>query len=121
MASRRHHTVAGYPRLSDQIGRQPEFGIYRSFAALHAQDLLYMQAELVEVENELRSVEKVDSESADNYRKLYSSDWWFLEHAANRQGLSDHDAAFKQRDILRRMRPLLKQYSRTTTGEMIFY
>lgn len=40
----------GYPCLSEQMGIKPETLIFRKFVALNARILLYMEAELVDLE-----------------------------------------------------------------------
>jgi hypothetical protein len=104
--------VTGYPRLADEIGRQPELGIYRKFPALNAQDLLYMQAEIIELEWQLRHTEKEDSECNDEWRPRYSEDWWILENAARLEGYHEDHPSLKQRNLFQRLRPLLAQYSK---------
>jgi hypothetical protein len=104
-------TVAGYPRLADQIGHQPQLGIYRKFPALNARDLLYMQAEIIDLEKELREAENEDSQISEQRRFKYSSDWWYLQHAAKVEGLDENHDAYKQRNIVARLRILLGQYS----------
>jgi hypothetical protein len=105
--------VTGYPRLADQIGRQPELGIYRSFLALNAQDMLYMQAEIIELECQLRQSEKDDSGCLEKWRPKYSEDWWFLEYAGRLEGYHDDHPAMKQRSLIQRLRPLLALYSKS--------
>jgi hypothetical protein len=111
--------VAGYPLLADQIGRQPEIGIYRSFLALHAQDILYMQAEIHDLELELHRIQKEDSDSLDQYRSRYKENWWYLENAEGHGYYQQDHPALKQPRILRRLRPLLAQYGETQTIVML--
>jgi hypothetical protein len=108
----RQNVVVGYPLLADRIGRQPQLGIFRSFPSLNVQDLLYMQAEIITLERDLRRVEKIDSESTDLDRPKFSSDWWYLEHAQALHGLDDDHDACKQRKLARRLRSVLKEYSK---------
>jgi hypothetical protein len=42
--------VNGYPKLARHMGASPEIAIFRRFGALNAQNLLYLQAELVHLE-----------------------------------------------------------------------
>lgn len=56
----------GYPMLAGLMGRRPQMGIYRRFAYLNAQNLLYMQAELVVLENQLKEVQDQDAEIKGN-------------------------------------------------------
>ena len=42
--------MEGYAKLSSLMGTDPEFAVYRVFAALNAQNLLCYQAELMGLE-----------------------------------------------------------------------
>ena len=66
----------GYSRLATMMGAHPEVAIYRRFGALNAQNLLYLQAELVDLENQLRDCER-SSASSDKAR-----DWKALKDSA---------------------------------------
>jgi hypothetical protein len=45
--------MLGYSRLARMIGKRRELGIFRTFSSLEAQSLLYMQAELVQLEADM--------------------------------------------------------------------
>lgn len=45
---------AGYPRLAERMGLQPELMIFRKFAFLNTLNILCLQAELAETEEELK-------------------------------------------------------------------
>jgi hypothetical protein len=49
--------VEGYPKLAHVIGRNPEYAIVRRFTTLDVKLLLYLQAELVQLEHELSNLE----------------------------------------------------------------
>ncbi len=53
----------GYTALALLMGRVPEVAIFRRFSTLNARNLLYLQAELVQLEDDL---EKKLSECATN-------------------------------------------------------
>lgn len=53
--------VRGYPSLSQEMGRNPEFAIIRRFGALNVQRILYLQAKLMVLEQQLRRQETVDA------------------------------------------------------------
>jgi len=67
-----HRLVRGYPKLSYEIGRDPEMAIFRRFGALNAQNLLYLQADITLLEQELREQEMDDA--ADNPIDIISAD-----------------------------------------------
>ena len=56
-------TVHGYPQLAQFLHLDPSFWIFRRFAALNAKNLLYMQAELVNLERELADLEEESCKS----------------------------------------------------------
>jgi len=71
--------MGGYPELSALMGSHPEIAIFRRFATLGSQNLLYLQAELVHLEQELQDIVKEDDESADPVRQSYKDSWSTLE------------------------------------------
>lgn len=56
-------TVNGYPQLAEFLRFDPSVWMFRRFAALNAKNLLYMQAELVNLEEELAMLEEESSKS----------------------------------------------------------
>jgi hypothetical protein len=60
-----------YQSLAELIGQQPGLAVFRRFATLNAKNLLYLQAELAELETELSRLEAKDQTSDDiNHRKF---------------------------------------------------
>lgn len=72
----------GYLKLSAFQGKFPEVAIFRRFAALNAQNLLLMQAELSHLELELNEIILEDCQSGDEKRRVYNQDWWTLNKAS---------------------------------------
>ncbi len=72
----------GYSKLSAFQGKFPQFAIFRRFAALNAQTLLYMQAELSHLELEMNEIILEDCHSGDEKRRAYNQDWWTLNQAS---------------------------------------
>jgi hypothetical protein len=59
--SRMNHKMAeGYHKLASLIGDQAGLAMYRRFGSLAAKNLLYMQAELVLLEDELKTIAECD-------------------------------------------------------------
>lgn len=73
----RTHPI-GYPRLSERMGVSPETLIFRKFIALNARMLLYMQAELVMLENQLHHAEKQDNEDKEGNKWRYATNFRHL-------------------------------------------
>lgn len=96
-------TVAGYPTLATQMGLIPEAAIFRTFPALNTRNLLYLQAELIALENQLLKCEVEDSNVPEKSR--YALDWFWLDY-------SQHVAAdAKQLQLVFQIRAKLKEYS----------
>lgn len=101
--------MQGYSRLGIRMSSNPDLAIFRRFAALNAQNLLYLQAELTSQENEFRKREKEDSEANDDVRKEYAHDW---EYLIKDMSLGSQWEKFKE------LRKQLKKYS--MAGSLIF-
>lgn len=71
----------GYPKLAALIGASPEIAIFRRFGNLNVQNLLYLQAELTELEGEYNDTAFEDFNSADAERQSFSKQWWALSQA----------------------------------------
>lgn len=63
-----------YPMLPKLFGEYPETAVYRRFGSLNALNLLYMQSDLVALEEELHRLQAKDNASDDKYRQLYAHD-----------------------------------------------
>lgn len=68
----------GYPGLAKFIG--PNFdqglGIFKHFAELNARNLLYMQAELMCLQEELRALTHLDENDSDLNKATYARNVW---------------------------------------------
>jgi hypothetical protein len=81
--------MAGYAKIATLMGAYPEVAIIRRFAALNAQSILYLQAELINLESRLRRYEKEDKESGVATRKDYDVNWFKLKNAVDLSRISD--------------------------------
>ena len=97
--------MAGYARLASLMGTYPEVAIFRRFGALNVQNLLYLQAEITILENELRRTENADLESADQDRAIYGRDWQTLSDSIDGSGDGSQWRTFLKN------RERLKEYS----------
>lgn len=98
--------MEGYAQIGDRMSSHPEFAIFRRFSALNAQNLLYLQAELLDLETRLREIERSNSESDNETRKWYARDWYSLSNA------SDDDGGNPQQwELFLEIRQKLEQYS----------
>ena len=95
--------VTGYPKLAGQMGILPESAMFRTFAALNARNLLYLQAELVALENALLQCE---AEDANNEKRCqYALDWFWLHQS------QWEEETPKQYNLIQQIKGKLKEYS----------
>lgn len=111
MASQPSTKPGGYPHLARKIGAQPEYSIYRRFGALHAENILYLQAELADLEKRLQEQQQLDSASTQGRKSKYSLNWYWL-----RESNSAQDGDTKQIDLILQIRQTLNEYSMFWSG-----
>jgi hypothetical protein len=79
--------MEGYSNIAHLMGDDPGLAIFRRFRALNMQRLLYLQAELVQLEEELNEEQRLDhSQSQDPFRSSFSRSWTALKLSANEKG-----------------------------------
>jgi hypothetical protein len=88
------------------MGAYPEVATFRRFGALNAENLLYLQAELVRLEFELRQIAQENDCSNDLKRSIYSAHWISLMEAENTP-----NGDGRQWRIVLQIRERLKEYS----------
>jgi YD repeat-containing protein len=76
------HTY-NYDALARLIGSHPPLAIFRSYATLNAKNLLYLQAELAELEDELSQLERRDQISDDANARQFQ---WEVRRLAKSEG-----------------------------------
>jgi hypothetical protein len=81
--------MEGYEKLSQFMGNSHTDGhflIFQKSSNLSVQNLLYLQAEIVDLQESLTILAKADAESEDPRRQSFAKDWWLLSTAEdNRQ------------------------------------
>ena len=97
--------IPGYPKLGGRMGMVPEMAIFRRFGTLNAQMLLYMQSELIHLEEELRELELEDSRSEQPYKSKYSRDCFFLYNPTTK-------GDDRQLRLVLKIKAKLKEYSK---------
>ena len=76
-------TEYNYLKLAELIGNQPGFAVFRRSAALNAKNLLYLQAELAELEIQLNRLEADDQQGENvSHRKFQWQARLLMESAA---------------------------------------
>lgn len=78
-----NNSMEGYPQLAVFQGKHPELRIYRRFSTLNARNLLYLQAELVDLEQKLDRYTTEDLSCDNPQRKKLSRNWYALSKRNN--------------------------------------
>ena len=96
----------GYHEFAEIVGKYPGLAIFRRFATLNAQNLLYLQSELANLELELQTIVRQNVNSRDEKRQQYQTDITALKSAPR-----DADEGRQWRKCLE-IREKLKEYSK---------
>lgn len=97
--------MASYNRLATLMGEHQELAVFRRFQTLNAKSLLYMQAEILHLGSELKSIELEDERSKDMHRASLHTSVFNLKESCG----SDHDLQWSKAMDLR---DKLERYSR---------
>ncbi|KAK2769441.1 hypothetical protein FQN52_005029 [Onygenales sp. PD_12] len=71
--------MAGYDELAKFITADPGLSIYRRFSYLNTKNILYLQAELVNLEAQLERIIREDIQSQEPNRELFPYSLWHLK------------------------------------------
>ncbi|KAH9904471.1 hypothetical protein F4778DRAFT_790016 [Xylariomycetidae sp. FL2044] len=96
--------VEGYTKISQLMSRQDECAIYRRFRRLNSLNLLYLQAELTHLEEDLDILATRDA--GIDSRRFHSKDWWSLSQ-------NDDEEDAEQWEKVQEIRDKLEQYNNT--------
>src|SRR5215471_13469743 len=75
----RSWSMGSYTKLSEFMGSWSDVAIFRRFANLNAENLLFLQAELLHLEHELQNHRKEASKSTNEKTQLALRSWWYLK------------------------------------------
>lgn len=109
--------MGNYLDLSKLMSNYPDVFILRKFSRLNVKNLLYYQAELAYLEQELEEIEDEDRLSDESSRNGYATNWKSLGLRANIKHTSQDSGALRTpRDSLQwqtflRLREVLNKYS----------
>lgn len=67
--------LRGYPKVAQLMGSYPDVAIFRRFGSLTVFNLMRLQAELLVIEDELRSIQVANDFSSDPDVCSYSTDF----------------------------------------------
>ncbi|KAI0380112.1 hypothetical protein F5Y04DRAFT_282241 [Hypomontagnella monticulosa] len=76
--------MEGYAKVAQLMATYEEFAILRRFKRLNYQNLLYLQAQIIHLEESLDRL--VEQDAIDPERKEHARDWWRLAHGKGRAG-----------------------------------
>ncbi|KAH6710951.1 hypothetical protein BKA61DRAFT_612737 [Leptodontidium sp. MPI-SDFR-AT-0119] len=107
----------GYAKVAQLMAGQEEFSILRRFRVLNMQKLLYLHAEIIHLEAELKELSKRDASHGE--RQFHAKDWWSLSQGESEGDLEQwhkfleisekleiyNDAVLKQASLARLERP----------------
>jgi hypothetical protein len=80
--------MEGYEKLARLMGNSHTDGhflIFQKFEYLSAQNLLYLQAEIVNLQENLAEIAKEDAESGDLERQIFGRDWLALSSSEDNE------------------------------------
>jgi hypothetical protein len=97
--------MKGYNKIAALMGRYPESAIISQFSELNIQNLLYLQAELIGLQKDLRELEDANDRSSDPERSAYSRNWDALSSAKKEGGSNE------QWKLMQLINVKLKEYS----------
>lgn len=96
--------MAGYPKLARLMSLEPDTAIIRRFGDLNMLNILRLQAELHDMERELKQTREEDAKSNDAIRTAYNKDFRLMR---DWQETGDSE----QYDLLIRIGSKLQEYS----------
>lgn len=96
-------TIGGYPKLATHMGMFPELAVFKKFGDISARNLLYLQAELLLLHDELLKIERFDAKSKG---RLYAKN--FHELLKMREVKEDRE----QWELILKLREKLKEYGK---------
>lgn len=100
--------TGGYDRLGQFMGDLPELTAFRKFGCLATEDLLYRQAELMELQRRLREYQEEDKESGHEDREHYAHDWDRLQRSNDEDAAEGNDGS--QLQTILEIRKKLEEY-----------
>ncbi len=101
-----HDSQQGYHKLASMMGLFPDVAIFKRFSTLNVKNILYLQAELAHLENDLDLAAQEDALSGDVFRIDFYRSWCTLSNA---ESLPNGNG--QQWKIFLKIREVLQQYS----------
>ncbi|KAI1456510.1 hypothetical protein F4805DRAFT_458716 [Annulohypoxylon moriforme] len=95
----------GYSKIALFMQDHPEDAMVRRFSALNLQNILYLQAEIIDLERDIEKLEAGNNSSAEDDRRNFAFDWYTLAH------IHDTPDSGEQWGKWLQLRKVLKEYS----------
>jgi hypothetical protein len=95
------------------MGKYPSLGIVSQFSSLNIQSLLYQQAELIGLQQDLHELETANDRSPDPEKASFSKNWLALSQA------KEDDGSDEQWKLILLIRQKLKEYSESSRVAML--
>jgi hypothetical protein len=89
--SENERPISGYPKLARLMSISPETAIFRRFGELSALNILRLQAELHDLEYQLREIREEDVQPKDPVRVGYENDFRLMRDWAEEGDSLQHD------------------------------
>jgi len=102
--------MEGYAKIASFMGQHPESALILRFSDINLQNILYLQAEIFGLREDLRRIEVQNNASSLEDLKNCSLDWYTLAH-------TQHDGEINQQwQKMKQLRELLKEYSELSSS-----
>lgn len=98
--------MEGYTKIASFMGRHPESAQVLRFSDTNLQNILYLQAEIYGLREDLRKIEAENQNSSSDDLKNFALDWYTLASTQDNDGSTN-----KQWQKVVQLRRLLKEYS----------
>lgn len=104
--------MTGYDQLATLLGEHENLSMFRRFGPLNAKILLYMQAELLHLDEHLKDFVKFDLESGDPRGRLSTVYWQALDDAPD----DGDEVGAWQKAKVSTIKTKLKEYCKVCTA-----
>lgn len=98
--------MEGYAKIASFMGKHPESAQVLCFSDINLQNILYLQAEIYGLREDLRNIEAQSQTSSSETFKSFALDWYTLSSTPDNDGGMN-----RQWQKVLQLRKLLKEYS----------
>ncbi|KAL2812510.1 hypothetical protein BJX63DRAFT_421732 [Aspergillus granulosus] len=103
--------MRGYDKLATIMAGDKGLSIFRSFKKLNVKNLLYLQAEIVNVQTELERIIQEDESSRDEIREKFSTSVYYLKEGLDPGRSEQWEKALQLRELLDKYNTAALQYA----------